>query len=156
MRIGYAEEESFPGQAELWEANLRRSLEGRKGQQSLRELEAALLALPEKRLIADELESDKGEVCAVGALAKFKHYSGSMSLPEVYDELDEYKVEEAMLAVAKDLGVPKLVAVAIIQQNDEDAHHHSMTPERRYERLLDWTQQRINMPEREAETTTSR
>lgn len=44
---------------ELWAANARRALQGRKGQKALRELREALLALPEKRLI-------EGAVCTVG------------------------------------------------------------------------------------------
>jgi hypothetical protein len=51
--------------------NARRSLRGRKGQAVLREVRAALLAMPEKRLIAGDLLKD-GEVCAIGAWARFR------------------------------------------------------------------------------------
>ncbi len=51
MRISYNEDEDFPGQIDLWQANLERSLKGRKGQSALRDIEQALLALPEKKLI---------------------------------------------------------------------------------------------------------
>ena len=50
-RVSYSNEEYFPGQFDLWQANCRRSIAGKKGQAALRELEQALLALPEKRLM---------------------------------------------------------------------------------------------------------
>lgn len=150
MRIVYAEDEDFAGQAALWEANLTRSLAGRRGQQSLRELEAALLALPEKRLVADALETDAG-VCAIGALAKFKQYDGDMALPEVLDEYEEYKVQDAMLKVAKELGLPKLVATAVIAEND-DSYPPNMTPERRYERVLSWVRSHTQSHEQVSST----
>ena len=48
-------EEEFANQGLMWEANRTRHLRGRKGQAVLRELQAALLELPEKRLIAGRL-----------------------------------------------------------------------------------------------------
>lgn len=55
--------------------NARRSLWGRKGQAVLREVRAALLAMPEKRLIAGSLLKD-GEVCAIGAWARYRLEQG--------------------------------------------------------------------------------
>src|SRR6266436_3595798 len=72
MRIGYSEDEDYQGQFALWRANLNRCLLGKKGQQALRELHEALIALPEKRLIAGSLAED-GEVCAIGALLANRH-----------------------------------------------------------------------------------
>lgn len=43
MRISYSDEEDHPGQFELWQANVTRSLKGKNGQRALRELESALL-----------------------------------------------------------------------------------------------------------------
>jgi hypothetical protein len=51
---------------ELWETVVSNALGGRKGQAQLAEMEAALLALPEPRLIEGHLAAD-GAVCAVGA-----------------------------------------------------------------------------------------
>lgn len=51
-------EASMP--AELWEANLRRALSGRRGRRALAELREALMALPEHRLIG-------GAMCTVSA-----------------------------------------------------------------------------------------
>lgn len=66
-RFGEGDGEEFAGQYELWRANAERAIKGRRGQQTLRDLEAALVALPSKRLIAGHL-AFRGEVCAIGAL----------------------------------------------------------------------------------------
>lgn len=153
MRIRFSEDEDFNNAAILWEANQERSLKGRKGQEALRRLEAALLALPEPKLIADAIEDADGLVCGLGALARYENYEGSLQLPqppadnandeewhEWYSDNDEYgskTVEDAMLALATALNIPKLVAIAIIYENDDN--YGAQTPEARYTKLLAWT-----------------
>lgn len=56
---------------ELWERVVSQALAGRKGQAALADLEAALIALPEPKLIRDHLAADGG-VCAVGAYVAHK------------------------------------------------------------------------------------
>ena len=56
-------EEYFPNQGELWHANVQRALKGKRGRKALAELREALLALPDKRLIA-------GALCTVGGVEK--------------------------------------------------------------------------------------
>lgn len=65
-RFDYFEftEEGIP--AGLWDQMVSRALAGKKGQAVLAQLEAALLALPEKKLVFEFLASE-GSVCAVGA-----------------------------------------------------------------------------------------
>lgn len=149
MRIRFSEDEDFNNAAILWEANQERSLKSKRGQSALRRLEAALLALPEPKLIADAIESD-GMVCGLGALAKHENYQDIPELPtppsenasdEEWDAWDcgdtEREIEDAMLALAESLDVPKLVAIAIIYYNDDS--YGANTPEGRYSRLLAWT-----------------
>lgn len=155
MRIRFNEDENFNNQAILWEANQERSLKSKRGQQALRRLEAALLALPEPKLVADEIKTADGLVCALGALAISEGYQGSMDLPQppaedasdeewdkwnahADDEYGDSAIEDAMLALAKSLDVPKLVAVAIIYENDDS--YGTQTPEARYSKVLKWTQ----------------
>ena len=57
---GYDDDEDFPGQFEMYQANLRRAIKGKRGRKFLAELRAALLALPQARLI-------EGAMCTVGA-----------------------------------------------------------------------------------------
>jgi len=56
----------------LWPARVRQVIEGKRGQRVMRELAEALLALPERRLIAGNIATAQGEVCAIGAYAKAK------------------------------------------------------------------------------------
>lgn len=147
MRIRFSEDENYQNASILWESNQERSLKSRKGQAALRRLEAALLALPEPKLIADAIEAD-GMVCGLGALAKFENYQGDLSLPKEpeygTDEWYEYdeeeagrETEDAMMALAEALSVPKMVAIAIIYHNDDS--FGAITPEARYSKLLTWT-----------------
>jgi hypothetical protein len=146
-RINYCDDEDFQNQAFLWEANQERSIKGRKGQAALRELEAALLALPEKQLIADELENAEGQVCAVGALARFKGKENPMvgdSFGSEEDNLtiNEDKIERVTVDFAQELGVPRMVAIAIVHENDDE--WKPVTPEQRYRRVLGWTQRQLS------------
>lgn len=105
-RIGWSEDESFPGQFEIWQANCRRSLRGRKGQAALRELETALVALESKRLIAHALENEDGDVCAIGALVKAKGIAPKAD--------PEWQMED----VGVECGLPRLVAWKVVELND--------------------------------------
>jgi len=151
-RIGYiySEDEDYPGQFGLWQANCSRSLKGKAGQAALRELEKALLALPKKRLIAGELENAQGEVCAVGALKKYRGTTETQASP-TYD----------MEGVGRELGMPRLVAWKVVAVNDieidgsyVDAEGPTrygsalrqfipVTPEERYGQMLAWVQSQI-------------
>lgn len=162
MRIGYSEDEEYPGQFNLWQANCARSLAGRGGQAALRELEVALLALPEKRLIANKLQSPEGEVCALGALAKYK---GREMAPAAENEndWDEFGQDEEMEEFGVSLGMPRLVAWKVVCLNDveldgstlvihqgpyrwpaERPHAYvPVTPEVRYEKVLAWVRKQL-------------
>lgn len=56
---------------EMWQTIVSRALGGRRGQQALADMETALMALPEPRLIEGHLAAD-GAVCAVGAYVAHK------------------------------------------------------------------------------------
>lgn len=150
MRINCADEEDRPGQFALFDANCARSLAGKRGQRELRELEAALLALPEKRLIRGSLTDDEGGVCAIACYAQHKGLDLSTFDPE--DESD---------AVGIAAGMPRLVAWKVVALNDIElvtvwerafgpiprGHGQyqggiplirEMTPEERYTRVLAW------------------
>lgn len=133
MRISWSDEEDRPGQFDLWQANCRRSLNGRAGQEALRDLESALLAMPEKRLIVDDLAVD-GEVCAVGALMRAR------GVPQ--GRLEEISGDDDTdVLAAKEARVPRLVGWKLVELNDYELEH--VTPEQRYERVLDWVRERL-------------
>lgn len=60
-----------------WRAQVSSALRGKRGQRFLRDLIHALDALPEKILIKGDLVNTEGEVCALGALGKYR------SLPDI-------------------------------------------------------------------------
>ena len=153
MRINYSEEENWPGQFELWQANCWRSIYGKAGQYELRELETALLAMPEKRLIRGALTDEKGGVCAIACYAKHKGVDLSTFDPD--DESDEVGIAG---------GMPRLVAWKVVELNDillntvwEVAHGpippgyrvykggvRDMRPEERYEKVLGWVRAHLH------------
>jgi hypothetical protein len=146
MRINYTEDEDFPGQFALWQGNCQRALSGKRGQESLRELESALLALPSKRLIANELDNGE-DVCAIGALARYKHLT-PFADPE--SEMEDVGVE---------CGMPRLVAWKVVEINDNEFDFRYVgnqrvdyTPEERYAAILKWVQKQIGEGEGHAET----
>lgn len=161
MRIGYSDEEEYPGQFGLWQGNCQRSLKGRAGQAALRELEAALLALPEKRLIAHKIIDSEGDVCAIGALAKHKGRD-ILAEPNVGDD-DEFEGDGEMEEIGMELGMPRLVAWKVVEKNDIDLDGRdlvtcegpyrwpsekpkvwiSITPEVRYDRMLAWVRRQL-------------
>ncbi|HEX5704913.1 MAG TPA: hypothetical protein VFX97_17070 [Pyrinomonadaceae bacterium] len=170
MRIGYSEDEDYGGQFELWQANCRRSLQGKAGQTALRELEAALIALPDKRLIAGKLIDAEGEVCAIGALAKYK---GRDLINETRQQLAEIGIERDVEEIEGDgeieeigieLGMPRLVAWKVVELNDIHLEGSTLvtnegpyrwpaerpkewvpiTPEARYEQVLAWVRRQLS------------
>jgi hypothetical protein len=78
----YEEDAWYANAGALWQANLRRALVGRRGQRALRELREALLALPEKRLIA-------GALCTVGARTRPEPDYGEFGLKWYRKGLEE-------------------------------------------------------------------
>lgn len=160
MRIGYSDEEDYPGQFGLWQGNCQRSLKGKAGQAALRELEAALLALPDKRLIAHKVIDAEGDVCAIGALAKYKGRN-LLTEPNVYEH-GEFDGDDEMEEIGMELGMPRLVAWKVVAKNDIeiDGRYETLpgparwygdqpqvyvpvTPEQRYEKMLAWVRSQL-------------
>lgn len=145
-RISYSEEEDWPGQFELWQANCRRSMRGKSGQKELRKLRDALIALPEKRLIHGSLEDADGEVCAIGAYAKTQGL-----------DLKEFDPEDATDEVGIAAGMPAMVAWKVVEMNDMEFGKWAnaitgitpMTPELRYEKMLAWVELQLAAPQTE-------
>lgn len=137
-------------------ANTERHLKGKKGQLALKELEAALLALPEKRLEYSKFvvrhgeADDVGAVCALGAVALKRCMDSGMSRAEAIKKLEmevtEFDEEagdshwENVQRTAGYMGCKVNFAWAVIEANDEGGRP---TPEGRYKRVLEWCQQQI-------------
>jgi len=176
MRISYSEDEDFGGQFELWQANCRRSLQGKAGQSALQELEAALLAMPDKRLIANKLIDAEGDVCSLGALAKYKGHE--LTVPkgmtaDGFEDFDEIDLSGEMEDFGVELGMPRLVAWKVVELNDVQIDGHYVpfigpikeigyrrpqvfiptTPEERYEKVLAWVRKQLSSERKVSKAT---
>lgn len=158
--------EDYPGQLELFRANLRRSMQSKAGQARLRELRHALLALPVKALERETFVAgtrDTPQVCALGAWALAKcdgdvEAAGAM-VPSDGDDMETF-------AALKPFGWPRLVVLYAIFINDEHYYSYDIvegpqrwpgsfgpvrqardeTPAERYARVLRWVEGQITEP----------
>lgn len=115
---------------ELYRAAVDRAMSGKRGQAFLRELANALDSMPEKSLIAGELVSESGAVCAIGAVCKAR----ALDVSHI-DYEDPYSVAMA-------IGVARSMAAEIAYMNDE----YEPRPEesaKRWERMRKWVQENI-------------
>lgn len=128
-----------------WDENRRRAFASERGKKALRELRNALAALPERRLLGGQFaeinyEDDDsitvGDVCAIGALAKYKgmeftHYHGS-------EDFDGFETAE----IARSLGMTYVMGYTIAYRNDEIYEHE--TPSERWWLMYGWLTALIN------------
>lgn len=91
----------------------------------MRKLLAALDAMPEKRLITDEISDGHGGVCALGAVD-----------PNAKVDQDDSK------AVAAHFGIAPALAAEIVYENDEGVRRVE-DPEERWERMRAWVKKQI-------------
>ena len=110
-----------------WRGQVASAIRGKRGQALLRDLLAALDAMPAKRLIAYEFE-DEGEHCALGALG----FARGMDLTDL-DPADS-----DMVAVAFNIAAP--LAREIMFMNDDYPRH---TPEKRWQIVRQWVEEQI-------------
>lgn len=125
-RSGYTDDCEY---LELWRGAVDRAMRGKRGQSFLKELATAMDAMPEKVLIANELENDDGNVCAIGAVCKARGLD---------TEQIDYNARER---VAKVMGIAESMAAEIAYMNDEWSPGE--TPEHRWARMRAWVQQHI-------------
>lgn len=138
---GYGDD--FPGQLDLFRANVRRSIQSKAGQARLRELRDALLALPVKELAADVFASGTSEspqVCGLGAWALMKS-GGDVATASamVPAQSDDYETYDRL----KDHGWPRLVVLDAVYMNDDGGESRSVTPAQRYARVLAWVEREL-------------
>ncbi|MCB1626493.1 MAG: hypothetical protein KDI48_02125 [Xanthomonadales bacterium] len=124
-----------------WRGAVAQAVRGRRGQQLLRDLAAALDAMPEKRLIANDLVDANGCHCALGVLGETRQMDLAALEPEDTQQ------------VANAFGVADALIREIVYINDEgqfrwdgerylDAND-PLVCERRWKEVRDWVQQRI-------------
>ncbi len=132
-----------------WEHNVRATFRGKRGQAMLAELEEALLAMSEHRLILGDIVrpairciNDEGdletviEACAIGAFALYRGLPAE-DLSQVSP--DSYSTAE----LGRNCGMSYTMAWRIGEENDE---WPSLTPEQRWQHMIDWVRQQRATP----------
>lgn len=114
-----------------WRGQLASAIRGKRGQAFLRDLVIALDAMPEKRLIANELDCADG-VCALGSVGRKRGLDMS-----ALDPVDGRTIAQ-MLDVAEPL------VREIEYMNDE--YNHFITPEERWSFMRTWAESLIKEP----------
>jgi hypothetical protein len=110
---------------ELYRATVNRAIDGKRGQKMLRDMLAALDAMPVKELIQGELVNDDGQYCALGALGAKRGIDMT--------KLDEYDMGD----MAATFGVARSLAAEVTYENDE-CGAAAETPAERWKRMRDW------------------
>ncbi len=110
-----------------WRGAVESAIRGKRGQAFLYEMLQAMAALPEQKLITEELEKE-GTVCALGAVGKARGLDMS--------KVDPYDHE----SVAGFFGIPHSLACEIMFWNDE---YRNETPEVRFDRMRRWIEATI-------------
>ena len=128
-----------------WRGVVASAIRGKRGQAFLREMLAALDAMPIKRLVAEELVEQSGEVCAIGAVGKARGVDMSRIDPDDYDR------------VAATFGIAAPLAQEIVWMNDDafsgydyvknpetgEYDKFPITPEIRWQKMREWVSSQI-------------
>jgi len=131
-RSGYSEDLD-EGALNLYRANVERAIKGKRGQAFLEEMAKSLDEMPEKKLIKNDLITESGMVCAIGAVFKAR----GLDLEGVDPDDPE--------SVAQAVGISRSLAAEIEYVNDEDDFYleSDETPEHRWIRMREWIQEHL-------------
>ena len=141
-RSGYVDDCENPILMINWRGAVASAIRGHRGQAFLRELAAALDAMPDKRLSAGSFKHENGCYCTLGVIgaargldmAAFDRDLGGM------DGLDAGKVGKAF-------GIARAMACEIMSCNDEEFDYDcrlAADPDaRRWELMRDWVGSQI-------------
>lgn len=120
-----------------WRGAVASAIRGARGQAFLREMAAAMDAMPEKILIDEELEKD-GQVCALGAVGKAR----GIQMADIDPDDRE--------AVAKTFGIARALASEIMYENDDCDYvfgeSRRETPAEKWQRLRHWIDKHLLPP----------
>jgi len=120
-----------------WRGAVTRAIKGKRGQVFLRELLAALDAMPEKALISSQLRDEQGDVCALGAACAKKEVD-----PTAFDVEDEDHHDP----LGRALGIAPALVAEIEYVNDDSDYRREQDPFNRYARVRKWVEQHIAPP----------
>jgi len=106
-RSGYYEGDGEHWAMIRWRGAVASAIRGKRGQAMLKEVLAALDALPEKALASESLVNAEGQYCTLGALGRSRGIDMSEIDPEDYEK------------IADTFGVSGALAREIMWMNDE-------------------------------------
>lgn len=130
----YYDDEPSPQEEGLIAGALRSAIRGKRGQRFLRDLIAALDALPSKELSAGALEDEQtGCCCAFGAVRRWR---GAAAVPLWFDPMEE---DLSPSHLAEPFNVSETLAWAVVAAN-ESCFSGNAEPERRrrWEEVKRW------------------
>ena len=132
-RSGYTDDWDY-GEAQWmmirWRGAVKSAIRGKRGQSTLKEILAAMDALPVKRLIKNDLQSKTGEFCTLGVLGNARGIDMASLDPDNRE------------GVAAVFDTAPALAAEIFYENDECCWLDE-TPERRFERMRRWVASNI-------------
>jgi hypothetical protein len=142
--------------AVFWQIDLQRALTSGRGQRWLRDIEAALLALPKHELSYENIVElgewdDEGDtrkpvgVCAVGAVAAYQKVKAGATWDQAFADLAESWDGERdcweTQQLGMSIGLTRTVAWELAYQNDE--MFESLNPSERHAAMLGWVRSHI-------------
>jgi hypothetical protein len=146
-RSGYIDDIDDQWSHIRWRGAVASAMRGKRGQAFLREMLAAMDAMPEKKLIANDLETADGAVCAIGSVGKARGVDMREIDPENYS------------LVAGVFGIAEPMAQEIVFMNDEafifetdakgfikkdeNGKDIRLTPEGRFQKMRAWIASQI-------------
>jgi hypothetical protein len=133
-RSGYTEDSEDQWQFIRWRGAVTSAIKGKRGQAFLKEMLAAMDALPERKLISEKLVDEyDGSVCAIGAVGKARGL-----------DMENVDPEDAE-SVAAFFGIPHALAAEIEYINDDWYYRDSA--EERYRKMREWVEKQIMPPD---------
>jgi hypothetical protein len=106
-RSGYSDDNEDNWALICWRGAVKRSIRGRRGQAALRELAAAMDAMPNKTLAAESLVTEDGAFCTLGVLGQARGIDMDAIDPDDWE------------AVAAKFNLAPAMVREIVYENDE-------------------------------------
>lgn len=130
-RSGYTEDCDDQWQFIRWRGVVASAMRGKRGQAFLKEMLAAMDALPERKLVRDALEAGDA-VCAIGSVGKARAIDMSGIDPDDHER------------IAAAFGITTPLAQEIMWMNDDGFYRE--TPEERFASMRKWIDSHIRKP----------
>ena len=130
-RSGYSDDIYDQQHFAMYRGRVTSATRGKRGQAFLKALADAMDAMPEKALIANELQDKSGAVCAIGALGAARGVDMS-----VLDPADS-------VSVAATFDIAEVLARETVYMNDEGTWNGAESPSARWDRMRGWVGSQI-------------